>query len=265
MSDRKTKGKRRADAEKSAPRKPEERKYEPVIAGVNAPAKAEPVPEKADEDKAAPVLARPPPKKKKDSLIDKIEMGVLVFGFAVMFASMFWMDFRNVVANLVDFIISPITSTMPFFIVVLAIAAIVTVVSTFLQKYTMDWDLLRRVQENGRALQREMREAQLAGNKAKMKKLQEEQMAGMSEQMEINKMQFKPMGFVAIISVPLFVWAFWFLSQHPELSMVFPFAGKVALLSGGFFIFPWWIIWSLLCSMALGQVVRKAFNVGIAT
>jgi uncharacterized membrane protein (DUF106 family) len=264
MSDRKTKGKRRADAEKSAPRKPEERKYEPEIAGVNAPAKPAPVSETADEDRPVTV-ARPPPKKKKEGLIDKIEMGVLIFGFAVMFASMFWMDFRNMVAQSVDFIISPITSTMPFFIVVLAIAAIVTVVSTFLQKYTMDWDLMRYVTEKNRALQKEMREAQLSGNKAKMKKLQDEQMAGMSEQTELTKMQFKPMGFLAIISVPLFIWAYWYLSMNPTLSMVFPFAGQIPLISGGFFIFPWWILWSLLCSMAIGQVIRKAFNVGIST
>jgi uncharacterized membrane protein (DUF106 family) len=78
-------------------------------------------------------------------------------------------------------------------------------------------------------------------------------------------MQFKPMGFLAIISVPLFIWAYWYLSKHPDLTMVFPFAGTVTLITGGFFIFPWWILWSLLCSMAIGQIVRKAFNVGMST
>ncbi len=264
MSDRsKTKGKRRSDAEKSAPRKPEDRKYEPEIAGVNAPAKPEPV--KAEESKAAPVAEPVATKKKKGGLLDKIEMGILIFGFLVMFASMFLMDFRNVVAQIVDVIIQPFYSTMPFFIMVLAIAAIVTVFSTFIQKYTMDWDLMRRVTEKNKALQKEMREAQLAGNKAKLKKLQDDQMAGMAEQTELTKMQFKPMGFLAIISVPLFIWAYWYLSMHNTLTMVFPFAGTVTLISGGFFIFPWWILWSLLCSLAIGQIIRKAFNVGIST
>jgi uncharacterized membrane protein (DUF106 family) len=141
----------------------------------------------------------------------------------------------------------------------------VAVFSTFIQKYTMDWDLMRRVTEKNRALQKEMREAQLSGNKAKLKKLQEDQMAGMQEQTSLTKMQFKPMGFLAIISVPLFIWAYWYLSKNPDLSMIFPFAGTVKLISGGFIIFPWWIIWSLLCSMAISQVIRKAFNVGIST
>jgi uncharacterized membrane protein (DUF106 family) len=267
MSDNKKKGKRRADAIKSAPVKPEDRKYEPVIPGVNAPAKPEPAPAAAEESKPAAPVAKPAAPKKKKNVLDTIENGILIFGFLVMFASMFLNDFRNAVAQAVDVIISPITSTMPFYIVVLAIAAIVTVFSTFIQKYTMDWDLMRTVTEKNRLLQKEMREAQLAGNKAKLKKLQEDQMAGMSEQTSLTKMQFKPMGFLAIISVPLFIWAYWYLSNpsHPPLTMMFPFAGEVHLASGGFFIFPWWILWSLLCSMAIGQVIRKAFNVGIAT
>jgi uncharacterized membrane protein (DUF106 family) len=263
MSDSKKKGKRRADAIKSAPVKPEDRKYEPEIPGVNVPAKPAPAPETSAESKPAPA-AKPAAPKKKKGMFDTLENGILIFGFLVMFASMFWMDFRNVVASAVDLIISPITGTMPFYIVVLAIAAIVTVFSTFIQKYTMDWELMRHVTEKNRALQKEMREAQLSGNKAKLKKLQEDQMAGMQEQTALTKMQFKPMGFLAIISVPLFIWAYWYLSHNPTLSMIFPFAGTVTLISGGFFIFPWWILWSLLCSMAIGQIVRKAFNVGMS-
>ena len=214
MSDSIKKGKRRADARKSAPVKPEERKYEPEIPGVNAPAKPEPVLPAAEESKPAAPVAKPAAPKKKRTFSTTIENGILIFGFLVMFASMFWTDFRDAVASSVDFLISPITGTMPFYIVVLAIAAIVTVFSTFIQKYTMDWDLMRRVTEKNRLLQKEMREAQLAGNKAKLKKLQEDQMTGMSEQTALTKMQFKPMGFLAIVSVPLFIWAY-LVPQQP--------------------------------------------------
>jgi uncharacterized membrane protein (DUF106 family) len=263
MSDSKKKGKRRADAIKSAPVKPEDRKFETQIPGVNAPAKPEPEPEAAESRPAA--APKPEAPKAKKGILNTIENGILIFGFMVMFASMFLNDFRNAIAQAVDVIVSPITSAMPFYIVVLAIAAIVTVFSTFIQKYTMDWELMRRVTEKNRTLQKEMREAQLAGNKAKLKKLQDDQLTGMQEQTALTKMQFKPMGFLAIISVPLFIWAYWYLSLNSGLSMVFPFADKVTLISGGFFIFPWWIIWSLLCSMAIGQIIRKAFNVGITT
>lgn len=264
MSDGKKKGKRRTDAIKSSPAKPDERKYEPELPGINAPAKPEPAPGTAEGSESPAQAAKPETPKAGKGLLTTIENGILIFGFLVMFASMFLMDFRNAVASAVDFIISPITATMPFYIVVVAIAAIVTVFSTFIQKYTMDWELMRRVTEKNRALQKELREAQLAGNKAKMKKLQDEQMASMQDQTALTKMQLKPMGFLAIISVPLFIWAYWYLTLHPDLSMIFPFAGEVDLISGGFFIFPWWIIWSFICSLAIGQVIRKALNVGMS-
>jgi uncharacterized membrane protein (DUF106 family) len=205
-------------------------------------------------------------KKGGKSLMNTIENAVLVIGFAIMFGSIFFAnEVRPIVAGAVDVIISPITNTMPFYIVVLAIAAIVTLLSTFIQKYTMDWELMRRVTEKNKVLQKKMREAQLSGNKNAMKKLQEEQMAGMDEQAQMSKQQLKPMGFLMIISIPLFFWAFWWLMlpEHQDLTMIFPFWGEKRLLDG-IFIFQYWIVWSIMCSFAIGQVVRKAINVGIS-
>lgn len=217
----------------------------------------------ADSPPEVPKTVAP---KKKKGLLDQFENVILVVGFAIMFGSIFFAnEFRPIVAGAVDVIISPITSTMPFFIVVLAIAAIVTVMSTFIQKYTMDWELMRRVTEKNRILQKKMREAQLSGNKAMVKKLQDEQLAGMDEQAQLSKQQLKPMGFLMIISVPLFFWAFWWLTQpaHSNLTMIFPFWGEKRLLDG-IFIFQYWIVWSIMCSFTIGQVVRKALNVGIS-
>jgi uncharacterized membrane protein (DUF106 family) len=262
MSDNKKKGsKRGAGAPKPEPVKSEPRKFEATVP-VKEPEIAQ---EKTEPEKPGAARAAPAADKRK-KLLNMIENIVLVFGFGVMLGSIFFVnEFRPIVAGSVNVIVAPITTTMPFYIVVLAIAAIVTVFSTFIQKYTMDWELMRRVTLKNQLLSKEMREAQLAGNKAKVKKLQEEQMAGMQDQTQLSKQQLKPMGFLMIISVPLFFWAYWYLIQHPDLTMVFPFAGTVTLMQGAFFIFPWWIVWSILCSFGISQVVRKAFNVGIAS
>jgi uncharacterized membrane protein (DUF106 family) len=144
-------------------------------------------------------------KKKKNSLLDTLQTVLLIIGFAIMLGSIFFAnEFRPIVAGAVDVIVSPISSTMPFYIVVLVVAAIVTVISTFIQKYTMDWELMQRMSLRSRAFQKEYKEAQLAGNKHKLKKLQEEQLLMMQDQSEISKQQLKPMGFLMIISVPLF-------------------------------------------------------------
>ncbi len=267
MSDNKKKGRKRgAGVPNPEPSNQESDKAGPQNFESKVPAKEpEIVPEKATP--AKPEAAKEQTKKdSRKKLFNLIENGILVFGFLIMFGSIFLAnEVRPIVAGTVNVIVAPITATMPFYIVVLAIAAIVTVLSTFIQKYTMDWELMRRVTQKNQMLSKEMREAQLAGNKAKVKKLQEEQMAGMQDQTQLSKQQLKPMGFLMIISIPLFFWAYWYLSEHPDLTMVFPFAGTVTLLQGAFFIFPWWIVWSMLCSFGISQVVRKAFNVGIAS
>jgi len=267
MSDNKKKGRKRgAGAPATEPSKPESDKAGPQNFEAAMPVKEpEITAEKAEHEK--PVTAKTEAQKdSRKKLLNLIENGVLVFGFLIMFGSIFLAnEVRPIVAGTVNVIVAPITATMPFYIVVLAIAAIVTVFSTFIQKYTMDWELMRRVTLKNQMLSKEMREAQLAGNKAKVKKLQEEQMAGMQDQTQLSKQQLKPMGFLMIISIPLFFWAYWYLGEHPDLTMVFPFAGTVTLLQGAFFIFPWWIVWSMLCSFGISQIIRKAFNVGIAS
>jgi len=267
MSDNKKKGRKRgAGAAKPEPATPESGTPEPRKFEASVPVKEpEITPEKAEP--AKPATAKTEAKKdSRKKLLNLIENGVLIFGFLIMFGSVFLAnEVRPIVAGTVNVIVAPITATMPFYIVVLAIAAIVTVFSTFIQKYTMDWELMRRVTLKNQLLSKEMREAQLAGNKAKVKKLQEEQMAGMQDQTQLSKQQLKPMGFLMIISIPLFFWAYWYLSEHPDLTMVFPFAGTVTLMDGAFFIFPWWIVWSIMCSFGISQVIRKAFNVGIAS
>jgi uncharacterized membrane protein (DUF106 family) len=47
--------------------------------------------------------------------------------------------------------------------------------------------------------------------------------------------------------------------------MVFPFFGEKKLLDGAFFILQYWIVWSMICSFAISNVIRKAFNVGISS
>jgi uncharacterized membrane protein (DUF106 family) len=37
----------------------------------------------------------------------------------------------------------------------------------------------------------------------------------------------------------------------------------VVNLNDALIIFPYWIVWSILCSLAISFVVRKAFYVGV--
>ncbi|AFD00102.1 putative membrane protein [Methanocella conradii HZ254] len=205
--------------------------------------------------------------RKKGGPIDTIQNIILVLGFGLLLGSILLPPaFRDTMSAIVNIIVSPINSTMPFYIAVLIIVIIVTVFSTIIQKYTMDWELSRRVMLKNRAFQKEYREAQLSGDKKRLKKLEEERLSMMEEQAEMSKQQLKPMGFIVFVSIPLFWWAYWWLMQPAQagMTMVFPLIGTVRLVDG-FLLFPYWVWWSLLCSLAVSSVVRKALNTGVVT
>ncbi len=202
--------------------------------------------------------------KKKGGLKDTIEKAILILGFGIFIGSIFLPpQFRDTMSATVDIIVSPINATMPFWIAILIIATIVTVFSTIIQKYTMDWELSRRVMQKNQAIQKELREAQLSGDKKRLKKLEEERMSMMEDQAEMSKQQLKPMGFIVFVSIPLFWWAWWWLMQPAQagMTMIFPMIGMVKLMDN-FLIFPYWVWWSLICSLAISSVVRKALNTG---
>jgi uncharacterized membrane protein (DUF106 family) len=202
--------------------------------------------------------------KKKGGIVNTIQNIILVIGFGIFIGSIFLPpQFRDAMSSAVNVIVSPINSTMPFYIAVLIIAAIVTVFSTIIQKYTMDWELSRRVMQKNQILTKEMREAQLSGDKKRLKKVEEERMSMMEDQAEMSKQQLKPMGFIVFVSIPLFWWAYWYLLQPAQMgmTMVFPLIGTVKL-TDSFLIFPYWVWWSLICSLAISSVVRKALNTG---
>jgi uncharacterized membrane protein (DUF106 family) len=190
-----------------------------------------------------------------------LERVILVIGFGLMFASLFMgTTVRNGIAVALDTILGPVFRSMPFYMDVLVIALIVSICSNLVQKYTVDQTLIRRVTDANKAFQKEYREAQLSNNKHKIKKLEEERTGMLQDQTNMSKQQMKPLAYVTLISFPLFIWAWWF-AVSTNLTMIFPFYGTIHFAQVHW-ILQYWLIWSILCSLSLAQIVRKAFNVG---
>ena len=207
-------------------------------------------------------------KKKKGGIWATIMNAIIIVGFGISFGSVLLPPvFRNTLVAIVDVIVAPLSDRVPFYLIVMIFAIVVTVFSTIIQKYTMDWDMIKRVNSKIQALSKERREAQLAGDKNKLKKLDEEQMSMADEQMQMSIQQFKPMGFIVFISIPLFWWMMWFVTTKNAavpLTMTFPMLGTHKLLDVSF-ILQWWLVWSILCSFTISFVIRKALNVGMTS
>ncbi|MDD3620956.1 MAG: EMC3/TMCO1 family protein [Methanofollis sp.] len=150
---------------------------------------------------------------------------------------------------------------IPFFVLIMILSAITGLYSSLIQKYTIDYEKMQRVQARMKEFQKEFREAQLGGDEKKLKKLEAKRDRMMQEQLELSKQQFKPMALILLLTVPIF---FWLLFRLPgvEQTMTLPYAGTLGFTDVVLWFFPIWILWYMICSLAISQVIRKSLNIG---
>jgi uncharacterized membrane protein (DUF106 family) len=190
-----------------------------------------------------------------------LEIAALALGFILFFGIMISAELRQGIGIAANAGLGWMPGILPFHIVLLILAAITGLYASLIQKYTMDWDFMRVAQTKARKLQMEMKEAQLAGDKAKQQKLQEEQLKMVSEQGKMMQMQFKPMLYIGIVSIPLFMWAYFYIGTN-TLTMVFPFWGQQTITGSVLGPILYWFYWYFICSIPISQVIRKALDVG---
>mgnify|MGYP003424145664 FL=1 len=186
-----------------------------------------------------------------------------------------WEWARQTIAGVVDIIIGPFVAMgLPFFALILILATITGFYSSLIQKYTMDYEKMAEVQEKMKDFNVKFREAQMSGDERLIKKMQARQQAMMAEQMQMTQQQFKPMIYILILTIPIFFWIYEKIRTMPMAgevtaaiadlsnSIVIPFAGLSSYFDIYLWVFPLWILWYLLCSLCMTQIIRKALNIG---
>lgn len=186
-----------------------------------------------------------------------------------------WEWARQTIAGVVDIIIGPFVAMgLPFFALILILATITGFYSSLIQKYTMDYEKMAEVQEKMKDFNVKFREAQMSGDERLIKKMQTRQQALLSEQMQMTQKQFTPMIYIMIVTIPIFFWIYEKIRYMPmpgevtaaiadlSNSIVIPFAGLSSYFDIYLWVFPLWILWYLLCSLCMTQIIRKALNIG---
>ncbi|MHC1579439.1 MAG: DUF106 domain-containing protein [Candidatus Alkanophagales archaeon] len=197
---------------------------------------------------------------------DGIERFLVIFGFSLLFGIIIFPDLRSGMGEALDVVLSPLVALLGgnVVLVIFVLALLTGAYSALIQHYTIDWTLMERAREfqrRLRELQREYLEARRENNKFRMKRLERERLELMREQAEFSgemlRQQVKPMAYISIITIPLFMWLYHFVSQSgAALHVVFPLVGKRRLMDW-WFIFPYWVLWYIICSVPTGQLIRK--------
>ncbi|MFC3477166.1 DUF106 domain-containing protein [Halobacterium litoreum] len=172
---------------------------------------------------------------------------------------------KEAVGGAVELLVGPLDAMLPFYAVVMVLAVLTGLYSTLLQANLTDMEKMSKYQERAKDLQDRMQDAKDRGDEAEIERLREEQMEAFGDQAGMLKEQFRPMVWIMLLTIPVFLWMYWKLGsgQVPdeELNMVLPLMGDVNLKSGRALVFPTWVIWYMLCSFSFSNIIRKALNI----
>jgi uncharacterized membrane protein (DUF106 family) len=169
---------------------------------------------------------------------------------------------RSAIGNALDPALTPVLGLdFRYPLITLFLAGLMSLTfSTIIRHFTTDWMELARIQKIQSTFNKEMKDARLSNNNAKLKKLQEKQPEILKMSMKLSSSQMKLMPITMVFVVPIFIWLSVFMYQLPVSTVSVPWAPKVGLLVGDVCFFPNWIILYSLLSIPFSQVLQRVLK-----
>jgi uncharacterized membrane protein (DUF106 family) len=138
---------------------------------------------------------------------------------------------------------------------------IVVFLSSFFQSLFTDWKKMGESQHMTREFQKEISKARKEGNTNRVNKLMKMQPEIMRRQTEASSSMMKPMFFLFIFIVPIFIWLRFFLGNLSYYYFTVPWATGVSLFDKPVgFLWQAWLWLYLVFSMVVGQVIRQGLK-----
>lgn len=165
----------------------------------------------------------------------------------VMLASLiiaFYWDKLPWISNSVHFILNPTAGSLLNWnlnLGMLIIVAVITLITTLVQKYATDQDTLKELKKEQKEIQKQMKE--FKHHPEKMMELQKKQFAMMPKQMKLS------MRGIAYTGIPFILFFRWF-------SDYFAAAGNPRFLFG-----MSWFLFYLICAIIISSILRKKMDV----
>jgi len=182
-----------------------------------------------------------------------------------LFAGYWNTGIRDMIASFDNLLLAPITNLLPFYIVILVLAIATGLYSTVLQSRLLDREKIQEYQDRMTELKERREAAKERGDDEALDQIQEEQMEAAGDQLGMFKVQFRPMVWIMLLTIPVFLWLRWEVrGGHlgpSETGMVVPLAGAVSWQDPLVGPMQTWIVWYFLCSMASRQIIQKVFNI----
>ena len=173
---------------------------------------------------------------------------------------------RGTIGTILDVALGPLNSIAPFYVVVMVLAMLTGLWSTILRDNLMNMDVMGDYQQQQKDLKERRKKAKERGDEEALDRIQDEQMEMMSENAGMFKEQFRPMVWIMLLTIPIFLWLYWMVFDVTvaagSVAMVLPLIGEVPTWTTGVLgPIQLWLVWYFVCSMSFTQIMQKALNV----
>ena len=195
---------------------------------------------------------------------DKMAAG----GTVLLFLGYSQAPIRNTIGGVIDIALGPLASVLPFYVMILVLAIFTSLNSAILQGKLMNMDKMGEYQQRMKDIQARRKEAKEQGDDEAIQAIQEEQMDAMGDQLGMFKEQFRPMVWIMLFTIPVFLWMYWKIGARGGVShglidatVILPLIGEVGWTAGVVGPIQAWILWYFLCSMGFTQIIRKSLDI----
>lgn len=193
---------------------------------------------------------------------DKLAAGAAV----VMMAGYAIQPLQNLIGNTINIFMGPLNAALPFFAVILAAALITGLFSTLLQANLMNTEVISAYKERMEAIKQKEQEAKEQGDEEAAEHFQQKQMNMATEQLSMFKAQIRPMAWIMLVVIPIFLWIWWTTAQgavgQSGPDMILPLVGEVEHWNDRIIgPFRSWILWYIVCSISFTQLLRKSLDI----
>ncbi len=169
---------------------------------------------------------------------------------------------QNAIGNTIHLFFGPLERVLPLFVVIFAAALLTGLYSTLLQANLMNTELVGAYQAQMNEVQEKKDLAEQRGDEEAVKRIQQMQMDMVSDQLGMFKAQFRPMVWIMLLTIPIFLWIWWMVGQTPETDLIMPIFGEIERWNQGVVgPFRAWILWYIVASISFTQVLRKALHI----
>lgn len=170
---------------------------------------------------------------------------------------------RDAVAGAVDVVLGPTVGTLPFPALLFCLAAAVAVTSTSVRR-RLGGGEMGDIRERTDSLREDLRRAREREDDATIERLEARQRELVSEQFGAMKLQFRPLVWTMLLTIPVFMWLTW-LTVDPvgavvSASTFIPMLGEIVWTARVVGPVQAWILWYAFCSLVASVATRQTLD-----